>query len=1310
MSGLEVIGSVASVLQLAATVYSISKTLYEVNGALSNAPSDIKDLARDLETFSDELRLLSALLDEKNSPYSDTVYKLTAKIIGDCATICQKIDRVLKKLRSGSVWSRVKWLYKEKEIMKLLARLRDLKVSLLSILFMLGVLKVDHKLDTMGVRSSSLLEGGVRDENVAKQTAKELEDARQKLEGITMIQNQSTASSSTLSTQSSTALKTTGLFSVAPSNGLKTKSVAAPTIDTGYSNPLVSCATMPIETFPVFNAMMNPAAMDSVQSFHTALSHFECDNGEAHKTVPSNELQDHSKGNLIIDTSISSSSASDLPSQQSDSIFYQEWRNETIESAMKHFKVTREEAEAYTSSLRLPPVDRLGNSQRRSVKALVHGSPQPLQYKSRPVMPAYQVDSPWTQPPSTFGSYSWPWKRYQEYTSDGLIKSRLATDPAILHPDVPTQPTSTVPPVWRAHRRDTDSSTEKDPKAYGLDVHQKQQPLKQGSQPLAEYTLWSGSLESGHNSMSNPKLQHGERPVPSSSVSSSMISPAIRPLLPGDDNVSKDTASLLLASKSNYQNILEGSHLVPSTSDSTELSTSLTSKRTSHKISMQGRRNRINTALKQIASLLPREQEKDGIWDGEDYGESPNRNRTSQSGNSKATTVEQAAEYIKQLKRNEQLLQEALAKERSENELKNSDLEQQALGRHSISYNVSKRQDFTQTDDIDVPPSLLRGPYLPQNIPNEVKTWGQLKHWVTQNHEAGPEALMNIIRLQNRNYENLSSQKRDMEAVVQGAELYTASIGSHQQGLELKKAQTQNPTHGGALTGYVPFGSSFDATSSTSLTEIDAQIQLLQQQRYHQRQRQVQEQQRNLFAGNSRIESLQMLGNPPQDYTPDLNVQQRVQSQGLRAQEMEFTPLVSPAVTPLDAHFSVPELNLPGAYFSPLSSPALHAKQEGYSLKPEDNFQGSGLSVPDSGVVACSMDLDSGSALRGESKIQHAKSNLPRVSPASLDPMAFRRPPENQKSTSVIQRQRRIGRTSVKTRRVTSNIEAEPEFVLSSDQVSQLWWRALSKLDECEPAVSSRLRKCWRKFDQEDDFNSDKPCDDEIVGSAQAYADDILQDLSIELEPGVMSSQSYDSLSCSIDRIREIMMVIGETLNFKVGAFVWVCICESVVAVDESGADLGACEDLFIALADVATLVARYNVMESMYQQWPGMTLEPHYEDALVSLCIHIFRFLDKVITTLLPPARPIISEDLTRLIVKINEADAVCREFSVTFLDCTTTSNIEDLSDTDSDGTLCESRGTKRVFEEMSEATPDFHDFYGNSQDKGPETKRQKI
>ncbi|KAL2064886.1 hypothetical protein VTL71DRAFT_4026 [Oculimacula yallundae] len=159
------------------------------------------------------------------------------------------------------------------------------------------------------------------------------------------------------------------------------------------------------------------------------------------------------------------------------------------------------------------------------------------------------------------------------------------------------------------------------------------------------------------------------------------ISPSIKPLLPGGSNGNGDTASLLLAaSKSNYQNILEGTHL-PGVSYPTELSTNLTSKRTSHKIAEQGRRNRINSALQEIATLLPRGTkdsggEKSGSGDAGETAEATSAKSVAQSANSKASTVEQAIEYIKQLKQDvataNQRAEEAerLLKEKGVEELK----------------------------------------------------------------------------------------------------------------------------------------------------------------------------------------------------------------------------------------------------------------------------------------------------------------------------------------------------------------------------------------------------------------------------------------------------------------------------------------------------------------------------------------------------------------------------------------------------------------------------------------------------------------
>ena len=124
--------------------------------------------------------------------------------------------------------------------------------------------------------------------------------------------------------------------------------------------------------------------------------------------------------------------------------------------------------------------------------------------------------------------------------------------------------------------------------------------------------------------------------------------------------MSPETSALLLASKSNYQNILEGTHL-PGVSYPETLSTNLTSKRTSHKLAEQGRRNRINTALQEIAALLPPStssssgnQGKSPSGSGKEEsavrsGDAMLAGTAAQQSNSKASTVELAIEYIKSL-------------------------------------------------------------------------------------------------------------------------------------------------------------------------------------------------------------------------------------------------------------------------------------------------------------------------------------------------------------------------------------------------------------------------------------------------------------------------------------------------------------------------------------------------------------------------------------------------------------------------------------------------------------------------------------
>ncbi|KAJ5577760.1 uncharacterized protein N7459_006724, partial [Penicillium hispanicum] len=130
------------------------------------------------------------------------------------------------------------------------------------------------------------------------------------------------------------------------------------------------------------------------------------------------------------------------------------------------------------------------------------------------------------------------------------------------------------------------------------------------------------------------------------------ISPSIQPLMRGGENISQD--ALYLASKSNYQHILDGT-LPSGVSYPETLAENLSSKRTNHKLAEQGRRNRINSALKEIEALIPAEfiqarQIKEAAASAIKPGEKEKEKSTNQA-ISKASAVEMAIDYIKALKK-----------------------------------------------------------------------------------------------------------------------------------------------------------------------------------------------------------------------------------------------------------------------------------------------------------------------------------------------------------------------------------------------------------------------------------------------------------------------------------------------------------------------------------------------------------------------------------------------------------------------------------------------------------------------------------
>ena len=123
-------------------------------------------------------------------------------------------------------------------------------------------------------------------------------------------------------------------------------------------------------------------------------------------------------------------------------------------------------------------------------------------------------------------------------------------------------------------------------------------------------------------------------------------------------------------------------------------------------------------------------------------------------------------------------------------------------------------------------------------------------------------------------------------------------------------------------------------------------------------------------------------------------------------------------------------------------------------------------------------------------------------------------------------------------------------------------------------------------------------------------------------------------------------------------------------------------------LAEITILVARYNVMESMYHQWLGMTLDNDYETSLINLCVEVLRYLDTVYTHKYDFSESFSADVLQKIMQNINKADAACRGFSVTIVQDALQRTLDELEedDSDSDDMVEIQCGVKRRIEDVSE------------------------
>ncbi|KAF9194386.1 hypothetical protein BGZ51_000138 [Haplosporangium sp. Z 767] len=122
--------------------------------------------------------------------------------------------------------------------------------------------------------------------------------------------------------------------------------------------------------------------------------------------------------------------------------------------------------------------------------------------------------------------------------------------------------------------------------------------------PSGGFTLISPALKP--TLMPQPSLHRGsiggQAVLMSPRVQPTLVSPSLKPWLPG---VSTTEAMARLASKSNYQNILDGDHTALGLSYNTDLHSGIELRRTSHKAAEQKRRDSLKHCFEDLRQMIP---------------------------------------------------------------------------------------------------------------------------------------------------------------------------------------------------------------------------------------------------------------------------------------------------------------------------------------------------------------------------------------------------------------------------------------------------------------------------------------------------------------------------------------------------------------------------------------------------------------------------------------------------------------------------------------------------------------------------------
>jgi hypothetical protein len=123
-------------------------------------------------------------------------------------------------------------------------------------------------------------------------------------------------------------------------------------------------------------------------------------------------------------------------------------------------------------------------------------------------------------------------------------------------------------------------------------------------------------------------------------------------------------------------------------------------------------------------------------------------------------------------------------------------------------------------------------------------------------------------------------------------------------------------------------------------------------------------------------------------------------------------------------------------------------------------------------------------------------------------------------------------------------------------------------------------------------------------------------------------------------------------------------------------------------MAEIATLLARYNVMENIYNEWPSLSVDPVLTESLIHMCARVLLYMSLLKNYRYSPVSSLEETDalrkLDKHIAEIQSADDACRAFTIKTFDEALIDTVELLDDESSDeedpGALAPDASTKRA------------------------------